>query len=368
MANQLQKIFSGFSFGSKKEDSAIGIDIGASSVKVVQLRKENGKALLETYGAIALGPYAGKEIGRVTNLEAEQLAQATKDVVQASSVTTMNGSVSIPSSSSIVFILSLPATLSEGDLATVVPTEARKYIPVPMTDVSLDWYLIPTREEILVGEKRTTGTTDVLVVALLNSTLEKLTSFAEKAEVKDPLYEIEIFSAIRSTFDREIAPVLLFDLGASKTKLTIVQSGVVRAFHIINRGSHEVTESIARSLQMSFARAEQLKHDYGLESIAEYPQLGEIIRTALEPILSEAASTILSYERTHNQTMNKIIFIGGGVSLRGFLDHARARFSCDVSLGNPFKKVEAPVFLDSILSTTGPEFAIALGLALKKLE
>ena len=63
-------------FGNKKEKSVLGIDIGSSSLKVVQLRKEKGQAVLETYGELALGPYGGGEAGQATNLSAEQITEA----------------------------------------------------------------------------------------------------------------------------------------------------------------------------------------------------------------------------------------------------------------------------------------------------
>ena len=88
---------------SKEVKSVIGVDIGTSAIKVVQLRRERGRVILETYGAIALGPYAGVEVGRATALPAEKIAEALKDVVREANVTTVDSAVSIPYSSSSSF-------------------------------------------------------------------------------------------------------------------------------------------------------------------------------------------------------------------------------------------------------------------------
>src|SRR6185437_15760349 len=93
---------------SKEPKSVLGVDIGSSSIKLVQLRREKGRVILETYGAIALGPYAGVEIGRATALGADKLTEALKDLIREANVTTQDAALSIPYASSLVSILRLP--------------------------------------------------------------------------------------------------------------------------------------------------------------------------------------------------------------------------------------------------------------------
>ena len=111
-----------FSFSqlfSKEAHSVLGVDIGSSSIKIVQLRRERGRVILETYGAIALGPYAGVEIGRATSLPADKITEALKDVIKEANVTTTDAAVSIPYSSSLISVIKLPASV-EKQLAQVV--------------------------------------------------------------------------------------------------------------------------------------------------------------------------------------------------------------------------------------------------------
>ena len=143
MANPLAGILKMF-LGSNQ--SVLGIDIGGSSIKVVQIRKKGGRAILETYGELALGPYNGLEVGRATSLPAEKLAEALKDVMREAHVTTTQCGIAIPLQSSLVSIVPMPA-LPESQLSSMIPLEARKYIPVPISEVTLDWSIIPTEEE-----------------------------------------------------------------------------------------------------------------------------------------------------------------------------------------------------------------------------
>src|SRR3989344_3130059 len=126
------------SFFKKRETSVLGIDIGASAIKIVQLKRKGGKAILETYGALSLGPYAKVEIGRATNLPVETVITALTDILREAKTTTKRGGLAIPFGASLMSIIEMPM-VPEKQLAQMIPIEARKYIPVPISEVSLDW-------------------------------------------------------------------------------------------------------------------------------------------------------------------------------------------------------------------------------------
>src|SRR3989344_2082699 len=97
MANPFKKIFSNVGLlGGSSSGSVVGIDIGSSAIKIVEIKKKEGKAVLETYGAIALGPYADLDLGRTTNLPNEKIIEALKEVLKQSSVSTTSSALSIP--------------------------------------------------------------------------------------------------------------------------------------------------------------------------------------------------------------------------------------------------------------------------------
>lgn len=361
-------------FGTEKNNIAIGVDIGTSSIKVVQLKRENGRAVLDTYGALALGQYGEHGfVGQVTNLDAETLAKALTDVLAETHITGKSVSLGIPSTSCIIFILQLPAEIDEKDLGTVIPNEAKKFIPVAITDVSLDWYIIPRREDSgvesrVLSESGGVARMSVLVVATLNETLVKYTELMQKAGLPMDSLEIEVFSHIRSVLTRELFPVMIIDIGASKTKLSIIEHGVVETFRLVNRGSQDMTLAIAHSLEVPFDRAEAIKKESGLVPTPEHPHVPDLIKVHLADIFQEANSTILAYEKRYNKNIGKIFFTGGGAMTRGLIEYAKQSFSAELEIADPFTKVEAPVFLTGVLKTTGPEFSVALGLALKQLQ
>lgn len=373
--NPFSKIFGGLSF-SKKGDSVIGVDIGSSAIKVVQIRKKSGKAVLETYGSLSLGPYAGGEVGVATNLPEDKISTALVDLLRESGVTSKDAGVAIPSSASLVTIIDIPAVVSEKDMANIVQTEARKYIPVPMAEVSLDWFVIPERE-INFGEgssdpnSPTSGKTEVLLAAVHNDTVTKYQTIVKNSALDVSFYEIETFSVMRSVLGHEMGTVLIMDFGASRVKLSIVDYGVMRQFHVVSRGSQDITGNISKSLQIPFGKAEEMKREFDMRSLSTDAisiNMREIIRLSFDYIFNETNSVILNYQRKYNRVISKVILIGGGSLIKGFQEAAAINFQVETVYGNAFSKVEAPAFLADILAKTGPEFAVAVGIALRKLQ
>ncbi len=374
MDNPLAKILSSINLFKGGGDSAVGIDIGSSAIKVVEIKKKGGKAILETYGAIALGPYADIDVGKVTNLPADKIVEALKEVLKQANVSTNSAALAIPSQSSLIFTIALPSQIKEGEIASVIPTEARKYIPLPITEVSLDYFLLPKKEpsfeESNNPEFSSTdlGNKEVLVVAIQNDAIAKYRSIVSECSLQSNFFEIEIFSSVRANFEHELSSVLLIDFGASRTRISIVELGTVKLHHAISRGSADITESISKSLSIPFFKAEEMKREFGLYENPNQKEMSEIIKVHLDYIFSETNSTLLSYEKKYGRTISKVILTGGGALLKGLLEISMENFRAEVSLGQPFSKVGAPEFLKNVLSTTGPEFAVALGLALRKLE
>lgn len=349
--------------------SVLGIDIGSSAIKVVQLKKKNGKAILETYGALALGPYTGLEIGQATNLDQVKISQALSDIMREAKVTTKDCAIAIPLASSLVRTINLPH-VSDKELKTMVPIEARKYIPVPISEVTLDWWVIPDQaiESETEDEKTKIPKVDVLIAAIHNETIEKYKIISQTTGLNPSFYEIELFSTVRSVLRREMSPTLVIDIGAGATKVSVIERGVLKISHHVNRGSQDITLAIARSFGISIKQAEDMKRKYGTLGKKDDDIIRDIVGLTSEFIFSQASQMALNYERTQNKIIKKAILTGGGSLVKDMLDNAKSKLEMEVVRGNPFNAVEAPVFLNDILTQAGPEFAVAIGLALRKLD
>jgi type IV pilus assembly protein PilM len=356
----------------KKNASALGIDIGSSSIKVVQLRKKGNKAILETYGELSLGPYGGASIGQSTNLPTDKIVQAMNDLLveKEVAITTKVCGLAIPFKASLLSVIEMPA-IGQKELTSMVPIEARKYIPVPISDVTLDWSIIPKSEveeiPVVKGENKI-KTVNILLVAIHNNIINQYKEIISKTELDAKFFEIEVFSSMRAILEGMQGPVMIFDMGASTTKLYMVNRGLVEHSHTINRGSQDITSNIARTLNLSIEEAEVIKRSIGMGKTVDGVDLSEAVSVVAEHIFSEANIFLFEFQKKRNQNIKSVFLTGGGSALRGFRDLAAQNFKVEVVSGNPFEKVEVPAFLENILKETGPEFTVAVGAALRCLQ
>lgn len=364
-----KKFTSSIEVFKKPTISVLGIDIGSSSIKVVQLKKKGGKAVLETYGELALGPYAGSEVGKATSLSSDKISEALMDLLKEANTTTKQCGVAIPIGSSLVKLIEIPPVGAK-ELNELIPLEARKYIPVPISEVSLDWWVIPKAEaETFEGEgaRKAPEKLETLIVAIHNEVISKYQEIIKKTGLESGFVEIEIFSVIRSVLSQEMSSVMIFDMGAASTKLYIVERGVVKNSHTINRGSQDITIALSASLGISILEAEEIKRGLNIRRDLEQ-KIKEIISLNLDFIFSETNQVIFGYQKKYNKNISKVVLTGGGVSLNNFLSLARANLQTEVVFGNPFSKVEFPAFLEDVLRVNGPEFSVAIGVALRRFQ
>lgn len=364
----------------KKGDSVIGIDIGSSSIKIVQLRRKNDKAILETYGELALGPYAERAIGQAAMLPVEKLTEAIKDILREANVSTKSGGIAIPLVSSLISVIDLPQ-VSERQLRVMVPIEARKYIPVPISEVTLDWQILPAEAERASAvppsaaerergarSEAPQGKVSALIVAIHNDVIARYQTLAERGSLDVWFLESEIFSSTRALLSRERGPVFLLDIGASTTKFSIIENGIPWSTHILSRGSQDITLSLSKSLGLGFAEAEEIKRSVGFSKEETHKNIVSTTQLALSTIFASANRMLLEFERRHGKVVEKLVLSGGGSLLKGIKEVAAAQFSVEVQIVDPFSKVESPAFLAPTLKEAGPHFAVSIGVALRALQ
>lgn len=348
----------------KKEEvgQALGLDIGASSVKVVQLRKEKNRIILDTYGEIALGPYGGLKIGQAVHLGEEKLLEAINDLFKEAKVTARDAVIAIDSAGAYVSLVHVPK-VSDDELRTMMPIEARKYIPLPLTEVQMDWWHIPPTVKFAGDEK----TTSVVLAAVNNSVLSSYESLVKKLELRSVEYEIHGYSLLRSSPPHTHKMVMYVDIGSQSTVLSLVYQGIVLDMHVISRGSQEGTMQLSRALSITIDTAEESKRTFGYEGDASNPYLKDILELASYPLFGEIARLSLMFERKYNQTIEGIILAGGGSRVPGMISTYSKTVHIAGRIVSPFEQVVVPEFLSEMIERIGPTYAVAVGCALKKL-
>ena len=364
-------------FRSGHKGPILGIDIGSSSIKVVLIEKVEERVVLRNYGEVALGPRAAVSVGQATNLSTEKIVEALSDILKETGIIANHTLIAIPFSASLLSVVELP-DVGKKELNSMVPIEARRYIPVPMSEVSLDWWVLPKRrsEQATLPKdhadtSKQVGKIEVIIAAIHNEVVKKYETIKRNAQIpgESSHFEIEIFSTLRAVVGRDQASILVLDIGAGSTKLALVDAGVVRGSHVISTGGQDITLTLSRSKEIPFDIAEETKCRVGTIGDEEGRDVFMAADLVLSNIMNETARFVENYERKYDTRITKIILVGGGARLKGIEKIISKKFpTCAVSVGEPFERVETPAFLNATLKEVGPNFAVAIGVALKGLE
>src|SRR5690606_15981137 len=177
------------------------------SVKVVEIEETPRTIMLRTYGELQLGPYEDKPLGELVAISGQKRVEAVTDVMRESGVTGRTGALAMPLSSSFLTVIPVTAS-SQEDMAARIPVEARKYVPLPLTDVALDWNELPP-----IGGNSTT-VKEVLLAAIENKALAEHRELLSAISMTGSAAEIEAFGLIRSLWRVKDTTLAIIDMGA----------------------------------------------------------------------------------------------------------------------------------------------------------
>ncbi len=341
------------------QSGLLGIDIGSSAIKIVQLRDVKGVPTLETYGELQLGPYEGIDLGRSTHLPAQKMIEALVDILREAGATGKDAAFALSYNSSFTATIPIP-TLDMERIPAMIPIEARKYIPIALSKVSLDWSPISVHEENKI--------TNVLISAIFNEVLDEHNTIMSGSGLTTLVSEIEIFSSIRAALSPKDETVAIIDCGAGATRLYIVRNGSVGKTHSVLLSGVTLTQALSETLGVEFREAEVIKRTVGLLGKENDSRIQKTLGTGLERGLREMHTVIKRYEESERSTVDTVILSGSGALLQGLPQYIQDMFSKPVRIADPFSKVAYPVFLEDTLKVAGPSFSVAVGVALRAFQ
>lgn len=352
--------FNIFGIGSRPK-SYLGIDIGTLSIKIVEISNENGRPKLENYAILTdydLVERTPKAFGGEAGLMLRRLIKEGK--IEAREI-----NMSVPIFSSFLTVMELPQ-MSESEIVNAIQFEARKYIPVPLDSVLIDWSLIGASGDGLSGGQA--GKILILLVAIPKDLINEYTTIAKEADLKLLTIELETISATRALIGNDPVPAILMDMGSRDTTISVVDSGYLRISHSIETSGEDLTRALANSLNINWRRAEELKKESGLKVMDSNNQITNVLTPLLDVIIKATQNIIDIYFSKTKKKIEKLIIYGGASRMPGFAEYLNDRLKMDVVVGNPFSRVVYPEKLEPIISEIGHEFTIAVGLALRAIQ
>jgi type IV pilus assembly protein PilM len=361
-------------FGVFTPKNRLGIDIGTSAIKIVELSQESGRWKLVNYGIYELhssegGADAPKSIMDLSDAE---IAQAIKDILVRAGMKSRRAVASVSSFSTFATVIEMPY-ISEEELAKTIPFEARKYIPVPIDQVVLDWSIIGVVDDkdgataIPKGPvpAGTTVTVEVFLAAVPKDDTARYQRIMKIAGIDLVALELENSSLVRALLGNDLALTAIVNIGGRSSSIVIVSKGYERLGHNYEIGGYEMTKAIASALAVSEEQAEALKRKYGLIDSPENK-----VRTAMMPLVDmmvfETKKTIESFEQSKGQRISRIVLIGGLANTPGLSQYVKDRISRDVFIGNVFARLIYPQELAPLTQMLSNTISVAVGAAMRE--
>ena len=369
-------------FSSKKY--YLGIDIGNSAIKVVEMMPRGRRAKLSTYGYVEINTDMGRPAKDAE--EDIKISLAIRKVLEKSGAVSRKVVSSLHNFSVFSSIIALPK-MSKKDLGRAVMWEAKKFIPFNIEEMKLYWKILPEEDspasiQIEKGDAQKDKHTNilgkvkgddgvsfqkVLITAAPLDIVNRYVNIFKLAKLELIALETESFALERALIGKDKSVIMIIDFGAFTTDVGIVENGIPILNRSIDVGGDTVTKAIAKSLNIDIKRAEQFKRDIGFTSDG-IPSVPKVIETTISPIINEIKYSFdLFQSRSKDGVIEKIILTGGSSTLPGLTDYLSRVLQINVYLGDPWARVIYPNELHPVLEEIGPRFSVAVGLGMREI-
>jgi len=344
----------------------LGIDIGTTAIKVIELSKRGDRIKLENYGeALAQTLYEKpfRTIDKNTLLfSSHEIAKALLAIFEEAKIIEKRSVFSIPDFGSFFIDFSLPPMTKE-ELPEAIKYEAKQYIPMPLSEVTLDWSIIGG--EMGKGRQKSTPL-KILMVAVPTEIINQYQEIASLAGIKLQAIEAEAFGLLRSLIRNDKRVICIIDIGAQSTTINIIDNGILKKSHSFDISGGELTQLVAKSLNVDFDAAERLKREMGLGEGGQ--DIKKILLPLVDYIIAEADKILRAFLQQEGKEPEKIILAGGSAQLPGLKKYFLETFKKEIEVANPFADIFYPPVLEETLKQMGSSYAIAVGMALRGLE
>lgn len=356
-------------FGLVKKN-CLGIDIGSSSIKMVELSRVGERVKLEAYGQIQAEAIYDKPFRTLEKntllFQTMDIARAISGIVNEAKMSARRVVFSIPDFSTFYTTFELPP-MSAAELPQAIRFQARQQIPVPLNEVSLDWSIIQGERPDQPG-----ANIKVLLVAVPNEVINQYQEISRITKLDLYALEAEVFGFLRAVNPDKTKTVAIIDIGAQSTTCSIIDKGILRQSRSFEPAGNEITEVLSKALQIDFKEAQALKAKYGLLPVNEpgRESIREIISTIIDGILMEVDKTIENFSLAENKSPSLIILSGGVALIPGLKEYFAEKLGQEVEIANPFSGLNIfyPPLLEKTLKELSPSYIIAVGAALRGLE
>jgi type IV pilus assembly protein PilM len=344
--------------------SAIGVDIGTTSIKLVELTLQGDRPQFKNYGVLENYSHLSRQNSAIQTSSLKMDDKEAGNMLRSLVKQTKPGSTavfaSLPPFSAFTTLLELPM-MPKNEMSQIMSYQARALVPAAITSVSTEWSVVGEFEDDK-GQKKQ----QVFLSAIPNTIVEKYKNLFETAGLKLKVLEIEGASLARvfTKGDEELSIIL--DIGGRSTGIYVVKNGHLFSSGYLDYAGGSLSQAIANGLGINIKRAEELKKRKGLLGTGGEYELSTLMLPYVDVILKEVRRTKDNFERNYRGQIRKVVLSGGGGDLAGLDKYAADFLQIKVERPSPFSAINYAPGLQPVVNELGGELAIGIGLGLRQ--
>ncbi len=334
-----------------------GLDIGYSSIKVMQIDWINRQPTIVGYG---VGSFDNNAVKDGVIIDHDSLAKSAKELFAqhiVGEITTSRVAFAVPAARTFSRVMKLPK-LNTSELDEAVRTEAEQYIPVPVDELYMDYDVIRSTDKQL----------ELFAVAVPKKIIESYVLLSRLFGLEVVAMETTIAAAARMFLKTSVndVPTVLIDFGSVSTDITIFDKTLV-VTGTVSGGGDIFSQKIADSLGVTKREADVIKTKYGMDLSKKQPEITSALKPFLDQLLKEVQRMIRYYEERYGtaQKISQVVTMGGGANMPGLSEHLTSALRLPVSMTDPWQhiahhaKLEPPNLVERSMYVTVAGLALA---------
>ena len=342
-----------------RSKSVVGLDIGSSSIKVVEMEPAGETHRLKDFGVAELLPEAIVD-GEI--MDRQLVVETIQNLFEQKRLRSRN-IVSAVSGRAVIVKKILMDRLAEEDAREAIHWEAEQHVPYDINDVSLDFQIL--------DEEANPKQMQVLLVAAKRDMLNAHADLVREAGLSPVVIDVDSFAvqnAILANYDFTPEEVVaLVNIGAEITNINIIQGGIPHFTQDLSLGGNTFVEAVMKKHNVSHAEA--------LAAIRGQEAPAFDLKAVVEEVCEDLATAIersIVYLKTSGDTerITRLMLSGGGVRIPGIVDFLARRHQVPVEIADPLRRIQynPALFGDADPAPVGPSLTVGIGLALRRAE
>jgi type IV pilus assembly protein PilM len=343
----------------------LGIDIGTTSIKVVEVRQGKKRPQVTNYGLLESSGYLARanqalQTSSLKIFEADVI-ELLKTIIKTMGTPVKNVVASLPPFSVFTTVVDFPQ-MDAKEIEKAMLYQAKQYVPLPLSEVALDWLKVAEYED-----DRGFAHQKILLISVPQEQIKKYQRMFQGAGLSLKALELESLSVAR-IFGNDPTPTMVVDLGSRSTNIVFMDKGQLTWSTQSDYASASLTQALAASLSINPLRAEELKKERGIVGTGPNYELSTIMMPFLDVIMNEVKKAQFTYAQQFPALgkQERMIISGGGANLLGIEKYFEREFGVPIVRATPFLQFEYAPELEPLVAELNPVMSVALSLGMKE--